>query len=155
MPISKLFSPDTKCECKKATLFAYEAALRKCHVMPLHENTRNTSINGLIVQMNDFGKLFEKPNVECTYYCNTDYAVRVESVQTEGRAYFDGLCLDCMDLSNLKTHDEDSDYWYHRTIEVWDRGCRIRHGEPTWYFSFMGRRDPQKGDRKAMGRQDH
>jgi hypothetical protein len=22
----------------------------------------------------------------------------------------------------------------------YDEGCRIRHGEPSWYFSFMGSR---------------
>ncbi|KAF3014571.1 hypothetical protein E8E15_003153 [Penicillium rubens] len=55
--------------------------------------------------------------------------------QVEG--YFDGLCLDCM-----KNHpNENSEYWALGTRRVYDSTCRISHGEPTWYFSFMGRRD--------------
>ncbi|KAL9578661.1 MAG: hypothetical protein Q9203_007013, partial [Teloschistes exilis] len=42
-----------------------------------------------------------------------------------------------------KTIDHGSDYWKHNNFDeaTWDRGCRVSHGEPTRYFSFMGRRD--------------
>lgn len=36
----------------------------------------------------------------------------------------------------------DTDYWIHAQLNVlWDEKCRIIHGQPTWYFSFMGRRE--------------
>lgn len=36
----------------------------------------------------------------------------------------------------------DTDYWIHAELNVeWDEKCRIIHGQPTWYFSFMGRRE--------------
>lgn len=26
-------------------------------------------------------------------------------------------------------------------MQRWDHGCQVEHGQPTWYFSFMGRRE--------------
>ena len=52
-----------------------------------------------------------------------------------------GFLLDCMNSSNPKLGDADEDYWKHTNLCVhWDAGCRIRHQQPTWYFSFLGRR---------------
>lgn len=67
----------------------------------------------------------------------------VNAAVVNTREYFDGLCLDCMDRSKSKTGDEDSDYWRHHQLQEgeWDHGCRVRHGEPTWYFSFLGRNE--------------
>ena len=52
--------------------------------------------------------------------------------------YFNGLCLDCM-----KNHlNEDSEYWRKDARDSDDENdgsYRIFHGEPTWYFSFLGR----------------
>lgn len=47
----------------------------------------------------------------------------------------------CMNSSQSKTGDSDEDYWFHDQMKYWDNGCKFRHGQPTWYFSFMGRRD--------------
>lgn len=49
--------------------------------------------------------------------------------------------IDCISLSHPKLADHDEDYWHHASLNVpWDKGCRIRHKQPSWYFSFMGRR---------------
>lgn len=46
-----------------------------------------------------------------------------------------------MDASKPKLDSDDQDYWKHAGLGVaWSQGCRIRHKQPTWYFSFMGRR---------------
>lgn len=50
---------------------------------------------------------------------------------------FKGLCLDC--LTKTKFESEDDDYWNHCRNFVFDYGCTIKHGQPTWYFSCMGR----------------
>ena len=51
-------------------------------------------------------------------------------------------CTDCMNISKPKLGDADEDYWHHSDLGVgWDKGCRIRHGQPSWYFSFMGRKE--------------
>jgi hypothetical protein len=70
------------------------------------------------------------------------------------RKYIGGLCLDCMNNSKDSPYkhtyykcvrsglgsDEDDAYWNHNTRKDWSMGCRVKHDEPTWYFSFMGRR---------------
>lgn len=48
-----------------------------------------------------------------------------------------------------KTGDKDQDYWQflsskkismHGLTTRCDDGCRVKHVEPSWYFSFMGSR---------------
>lgn len=80
--------------------------------------------------------------------CNRDWKGVVESAAEYVQKYFDGLCLDCMDSSkNVRPGgDEDDDYWvYSQTRGAYDGGCRVSHGEPTWYFSFMGGREKRGG----------
>jgi hypothetical protein len=44
-------------------------------------------------------------------------------------------------MNASKLSSEDEDYWKHTKLDVpWDAGCRISHDQPTWYFSFMGRK---------------
>ncbi|KAI1115021.1 hypothetical protein F5Y14DRAFT_450380 [Nemania sp. NC0429] len=56
------------------------------------------------------------------------------------RGNFGGLCLDCMHKFK-NGGDDDDDYFAHDRPGNHDRGCRVRHGQPTWYFSYMGRRE--------------
>lgn len=44
-------------------------------------------------------------------------------------------------MKKSKFGDFDADYWRHASTSTWDARCRIDHGQPTWYFSFMGRRE--------------
>lgn len=52
-------------------------------------------------------------------------------------------------MNSAKTGDEDRDYWKDLSSNMkkkftrgysgrWDQGCRVRHEEPSWYFSFVG-----------------
>ena len=46
-----------------------------------------------------------------------------------------------MNSSKPKLGNADEDYWKHTKLAIhWDAGCRIRHQQPSWYFSFLGRR---------------
>lgn len=59
--------------------------------------------------------------------------------------------------SSKNEENEDKDYWTHATRGVYDNDCRISHGQPTWYFSFMGRKEKMdlfKKKDKAKGK-DH
>lgn len=86
--------------------------------------------------------------------CRMDFCSHVENVADRVRRYFDGLCLDCLDRSKPKTGDRDNDYWHHNDLrdEKWDHRCRIKHGEPTWYFSYMGRKEDMDRFQKENGR---
>ena len=78
----------------------------------------------------------------CVHKCSP---AKIRQTRSKILSDFDGLCLDCMDLSRPKgDKDIDMDYWHHDVNQKWDSTCRISHSQPTWYFSFMGRRAEMK-----------
>ena len=101
-------------------------------------------IREILEQLNGFR--YKPAESACSTFCQRDYEGEVGKAISYVRGYFDGLCLDCMDKTNAKTADFDSDYWHHNDLkeDEWHEGCREKHGEPTWYFSFMGRREDRE-----------
>lgn len=94
----------------------------------------------ILKRLNNFS--FEASKDACQS-CRVDYKNIVAAAQTKTRSYFDGLCLDCMDKTKPVTKDVDMDYWEHDSLGESDfmSHCRVNHHQPTWYFSFMGRRE--------------
>jgi hypothetical protein len=70
-----------------------------------------------------------------------NYVIQITRQATQG--YFDGLCLDCMDRSKPKGKGLDDEYWRINTsaMNQWEKRCRVRHKQPTWYVSWLGRDD--------------
>lgn len=71
------------------------------------------------------------------------------TVERRGRSFrvqmndsFAGLCLDC--ITKTKFGCEDEDYWNHCLDFEYDHGCTVTHGQPTWYFSYLGRPEDMK-----------
>ncbi|KAI4087059.1 MAG: hypothetical protein LQ344_007063 [Seirophora lacunosa] len=122
------------------TLYDYQAHLCSINVWPLEEMFGGSSINDILRRLANFS--FEPPATACEK-CRQNYKRIVKGVISEVQGYFGGLCLDCIDKSKPKTGDVDIDYWMHAKIKAgdWSKGCRFRHGEPTWYFSFSGRKE--------------
>lgn len=131
---------DASCSCKEVTLFNYQKALTDIKVWPLEDIAQHTPMCTIIERLSKFS--FEPKPSACNN-CRSSYKAIVELARSRTRGYFDGLCLDCMDKSKSKTDDEDTDYWEHNNLDEDDviRGCRTSHGQPTWYFSYMGRRE--------------
>ena len=75
--------------------------------------------------------------------CRKDYGGMVRRTEKKVREYFDGLCLDCLNRSKPKLGNTDMDYWRHNDLKEheWVMGCRFPHKQPTWYFSFNGRKE--------------
>jgi hypothetical protein len=48
--------------------------------------------------------------------------------------------------------DEDEKYWDHHEDGIWKRKCRIEHGDSTWYFSFLGRKEKMDEYQKQLRR---
>ena len=94
----------------------------------------------ILTRLNSFS--FEARKDACRS-CRIDYKKHVAAAQIKTRSYFDGLCLDCMDITKPVTKDADMDYWEHDALGESDLmgHCRVTHHQPTWYFSFMGRRE--------------
>lgn len=136
------------CKCSDGVASAYQRALLATNSWPLEELGNKKPMAYLLGKLSTF--TFETPSNACMA-CHKDYKDIVSSVVTKATGYFDGLCLDCMDASNTKTGSTDTDYWLHNklTEEEIVCGCRVkRHGQPTWYFSFMGRKEEQDRFRK-------
>ncbi|KAL8691726.1 MAG: hypothetical protein Q9218_003119 [Villophora microphyllina] len=131
---------ESKCSCKEKTLFDYQKHLYSIDVWPLETVFLKKSINEILLNLGKFN--YEAPMSACGQ-CRQDYKGIVERVIAMVKEYFDGLCLDCLDRSKPKTGDVDLDYWRHDKLEEheWVFGCRFKHKQPTWYFSFNGRKE--------------
>ncbi|PYI02623.1 hypothetical protein BO78DRAFT_453536 [Aspergillus sclerotiicarbonarius CBS 121057] len=142
------------CPCKETTVFEYLRELSRIKVWPLEDSLKDVSINDIILQLRRFDsarmRKYKGPpprhvdDWEQLCPCSHDWERVVLSAANRVSNYFDGLCLDCMDTSkNLRDGgSKDDDYWhYYELFQRYDARCRVNHGEPTWYFSFMGRRE--------------
>jgi len=136
-PIKHLLG--TRCKCKAETLWGYEKALYDTGAWPLEEVGKGHSMHDI---MNRLGKFkYKVAETACMFPCHQNFERIVEDAVTYTAQNFNGLCLDCMDRMKPKTGDRHDDYWRHnnfRDRDVWFKGCRIKHKQPTWYFSFMG-----------------
>ncbi|GES57851.1 hypothetical protein ATEIFO6365_0002078600 [Aspergillus terreus] len=138
------------CGCKEYTVFYYLCELRRVNIWPMEEVSTRKSINTMLEWLNDFDEENMRKTMSSSafgskalcYRCNRPWKQIVDAAIKKVRKYFDGLCLDCMGKSKRVRLDIDDVYWGHdEDRERYDEGCRVRHGEPTHYFSFMGRRE--------------
>jgi hypothetical protein len=123
----------------------YFSALVEAEVYPLEDVwPRNSVAEVLGLLPSILAPATGKCNV-----CRVDWLPYIKKAKKMTEEYFDGLCLDCMDASYLpKDQDPDDEYWKKNGAKYasdsdesslrWDRNCRIRHGQPTWYASWMG-----------------
>jgi hypothetical protein len=141
--IKGLFNPlecfcSTNCSVNEKSLKAYIEGIKLTKIWPLE--TMHTRSNEDIVESPGFVNWKCKIPEGACYSCRSKLeGSHIEKTGDKIRDYWDGLCLDCMDISAPKTGDLNTDYWLHNKLEDWDRNCRISHTRNTWYFSFMGR----------------
>lgn len=76
----------------------------------------------------------------CLRCRSIDFVYVVQMTRQVTQSYFDGLCLDCMERSKPKGKGLDDEYWRinANVNNRWDSRCRVRHGQPTWYVSWLG-----------------
>ncbi len=129
---------DASCACRKGTLYDYQNALFVTGIWPLEETFIKTPMDQILSKLSFFK--YVRTGALCGT-CSKDYKTAVRSAKRNTESYFEGLCLDCMNKERPKLRDDDEDYWNHNKMkDNWDEGCRAQHGQPTWYFSFMGRK---------------
>ncbi|KAK3718872.1 hypothetical protein LTR37_004788 [Vermiconidia calcicola] len=133
------------CDCKFKTYYTYEQALFKTGAWPLEDTFLYNSITKLLRMLGNFmlGNFRSKAvGPEMCAKCRFDVHKVVPEALSETSDSFDGLCLDCMNTSNPKVGDADEEYWRHAEQgTAWDAHCRVRHSQPSWYFSFMGHKE--------------
>ena len=116
-------------------------------VWPLEQTAQKTSISGILSRLESFS--YEASSEACGV-CRFNYNGHVAESRAKVESYFDGLCLDCMDRSQPKSGNIDMDYWRHDRLSESEyiAGFRIKHKQPTWYFSFMGRQEERERIRR-------
>ncbi|CRL17122.1 BTB/POZ fold [Penicillium camemberti] len=130
------------CNCAARNIFFYMRELHRIGVRPLDSEIHKNCVRDILDRLENFDDdtitNSHPASAQICNACSRSWKRVVEYTRRQVKSYFDGLCLDCM-----QNHpDENSEYWALDTPRyMYDNTCRIRHGEPTWYFSFMGRRD--------------
>jgi hypothetical protein len=124
-------------ECRHwdAVVGQYFAALVRTEVYPLEYSFSKHSIYELLNMLDDF--VMRRPPLGCDI-CTWDWKRQIEDAQTKIPTFFQGLCIDCMNKSKAKHGNVDKDYWkgLGNVDGRWDKGCRLTHGETTWYVSW-------------------
>lgn len=126
------------CNCKEKALFNYCKGLDLTRTWPLEEwgsrKPTEEPLEGLKLSK------YDPPEVACIC-CQYDIgSVVVQRTSLEVEDYFDGLCMQCMDSSRTSSKQMDTMYWSYDRSRAWGANCSVNHGQPTWYFSFMGRK---------------
>ncbi|KAK5699159.1 hypothetical protein LTR17_023476 [Elasticomyces elasticus] len=133
-----------KCQCKAEVLFAYEHMLTRHNVWPLETAFVNQSVDGILRKLELVPSGMRQPRTCGTRLCSFDFGYTIAAVRAEMKKLFDGLCLDCMATSNPSPPEaSDEPFWAkarNKYNSSWDKDCRIRHQQPTWFFSFIGER---------------
>lgn len=123
------------CKCKKEGLFEYESALLRTEAWPLMVTTRGhnqMSVADILEALLLFQ--YKAPEGGCSF-CSQNFDSRVMKVRRGAEKQFDGLCLDC--IKNPVRKDKLEFAVIEDGKKIFDRGCRVRHGQPTWWFSWL------------------
>ncbi|KAJ4372991.1 hypothetical protein N0V83_003282 [Neocucurbitaria cava] len=121
------------------------SALVDLHAYPLELVWPKNSVTEVLSLLSNFRDLRTGRCSVCTVW---NWKELVEHAVVVTEHYFDGLCLDCMNRSRLpRGKDPDTEYWNANGsdgVGRWDSKCRITHGQPTWYHSFLGRHEDRQ-----------
>jgi len=113
--IKGIFSPldrfcHTSCAVKAQSLEAYVEAIRHTSIWPLE--TVHQKSNKEVVDSPGFLHWKATTPEGACYFCRSRLqGTHIAKIRTDILSYWEGLCLDCMDISKTKTGDLDSDYW--------------------------------------------
>lgn len=146
-PIEKPLKQGT-CECKEKMLFAYQRRLCLDNIWPLERTFTKVSVHEMLRRL-DLCKFDGDPPKSCVM-CRIDCQKVVKYARQMTASYFDGLCLHCIEkTADDSKRAEKQTYWYVGWTENWDDECPgVRHGEPSWYFSYMGT-DPHRNQKSV------
>ncbi|KAL4899934.1 hypothetical protein BDW74DRAFT_106181 [Aspergillus multicolor] len=143
-PVAKILD-EGRCGCMESTLFDYLKELRRVKVWPLENAFRHASINDILQNLQRFDASHIRPpgQHEEGCFCHTNWRNIAIRAAQRVRDYFDGMCLSCISVTKclVEGRDPDHEYWKSGENKKWDAHCCISHGQPTWYFSFIGRRE--------------
>ncbi|RDL40872.1 uncharacterized protein BP5553_00851 [Venustampulla echinocandica] len=109
------------------------------------------SVSEILYALLDFD--YEAPDDACSY-CSRDFLDDVMKVRDDVKELFGGLCLDCIKSPMRK--DKAPLLYGEDRRRIWDKGCRERHSQPTWWFSWLSSdqfadvHDRERDERKRL-----
>ncbi|CAG8976100.1 hypothetical protein HYALB_00002379 [Hymenoscyphus albidus] len=130
--------PKLSCKCKGDSVIEYLKAVQKTEIWPV-QRLQQKSIFDIIDCPGTINFACKIPENACMHCRRLLSRTVISELRMKVATSFQGICLDCVKMT--KTEDVDSDYWTHDEDRAWDEDCRISHKQPTWYWSFMGRKD--------------
>ncbi|CAA9964096.1 hypothetical protein PTMSG1_07455 [Pyrenophora teres f. maculata] len=135
-----LRSGTSSCSCWDAAIGRYQYALTKCNAWPVDDVLNYSSINQVVGRLKAFDYDYTPKCARCR---SIDWETIVLKARTNTLGYFNGMCLDCMNRSKPRGETLDNEYEDdNKSVDGrWDTKCRIKHGQPTWYVSWLGRPD--------------
>ncbi|KAL1797251.1 hypothetical protein ACET3X_003857 [Alternaria dauci] len=135
-----LRSESSQCSCWDATIGRYQLALTKCDAWPVDDVLNYSSIGQIVRRLKAFDYAYTP---KCNRCRGIDWETIVLKAVSNTLGYFNGMCLDCMDRSKPRGDILNDEYeTLNQSVEGrWDTKCRIKHGQPTWYISWLGRPD--------------
>jgi hypothetical protein len=123
------------CSCKKDALWEFHQALGRTNARPVELVTRGKYailMKDILGRLEDFE--YDAPKGSSDY-CSLGFENKVILPAIKNvRTNFDGIYLDCINDPRRKNKEPE-----HGPDEkrVYDLGCRFKHGQPTWYFSWL------------------
>ncbi|KAI9649048.1 hypothetical protein NHQ30_001615 [Ciborinia camelliae] len=152
--IKGLFDPMSwflkqRCKCKEASLFSYCDGLSKTGIWPL-ESHQKKSVQEVLDSFDKF--VCEIPANTCLSCRQKLTPAFIEGgIRRTIQTHFEGLCLDCM-YHSMPDSVERFAYFENDENKVWDADCRIKHGQPSWYWSHMGKKSEMQAHQRKKQR---
>ncbi|KAF7955219.1 uncharacterized protein EAE97_000478 [Botrytis byssoidea] len=137
-----------RCSCKELSSFAYITGLSKMKIWPI-ESANKKSIQEILDSFDKFVCVIpEKACMNCRVHLNS---IAIKRIRNEIQSSFHGMCLDCMYKSS-----EGSDMafvYYQSDLEKeYSMSCRIHHGQSSWYWSNMGKKEDMQAHQERKKR---
>lgn len=129
----------SNCKCLPDTIGKHEKALSLLIAGPQEENkAEKKSVNMLIATI---AKLrFDPGPPACEKFCRQKFGNLMHAAGADTNFPFQGLCLDCINLSTPTSDNVDLDIWSRDSVPPRNgvKKCRLNHIRVTSYFSYMG-----------------
>ncbi|TVY73436.1 hypothetical protein LSUE1_G005539 [Lachnellula suecica] len=147
----------SSCYCRKEGLFAYLEALCNTGAWPLEDVMHGKdalSLNRVLDCLLRFKYNCPQDAYGCDLCSRNFLRDTIEPGVKDAQAEFGGLCLDCINNSQASNERGGRSAVARASGKSgkWNAGCRIDHGEPTWWFSYISSK--QKPQRQAQEPED-
>ena len=136
-PIDEALNINRDCACKSGCVTRWYNALSKTGIWPLVDYDLK-SVKDILQDPGTLNFACTLPDNACDDCKATFDHSKVREMGLTANYSFDGLCMDCMVRSGSQSREVKEIYWVADRSRKWSENCRLPHGRPTWFFSYLG-----------------